>query len=129
MSLHFNKDLKMEYSWLPKGITSSFINQIHYESKSIISAFWSDGEYICEIIDSTVNSIIFGSFLWILKYFLKMRNLYDNDKSVVILDNASYHTSKQKIRIFKYLCLNVQILPPYSPTLDPVEVFFKTYLE
>ena len=46
MSLAFNKDLKKENSWFPKGIASSIINQTNIKSKSLISAFWYDGEYV-----------------------------------------------------------------------------------
>ena len=70
MNHDFNKDLKSDYSWLPKGVTSSIVNQIHSGSNSLITAFWSDGEFICAVLNSTVNSDWFQAFLWIIKYFL-----------------------------------------------------------
>ena len=58
----FNKDIKMQYGWLPKGITSAIINQIHQGSKSMLTALWSDGEYIWAVINYTVNSQCFQDF-------------------------------------------------------------------
>ena len=58
----FNHNLKMEYSWLPKGITSAIINQNYSGSKSLIVAYCSDGEYLWMALKETVNSEIFWVF-------------------------------------------------------------------
>ena len=80
MSLIFNKDLRMDYIWFAKGITSTIINQIHSGSKGLIAAFWSDGESICACLNQTVNSEWFKAFLWILKKNFKMLKLIMNAK-------------------------------------------------
>ena len=125
MNQAFNKDIKMEYSWLPKGITSAIVNQIHSCNKSMLAAFWSDGEYIWALINRTVCTQVFENFLCILKYFLQMRELHSKNKSVIILDNAPYHWSKITNERMKNLNLNILFLPPYSPILAPIEIFFK----
>ena len=79
----------MEYSWLPKGVTSSIINQLYYESTSMLTAFWSDGEYIWVILNDTVNSTRFSDFLWIVWYFLDLMDLNTPDKTIILLDNAA----------------------------------------
>ena len=125
MSQVSNKDIKKEYSWLPKGVTSAIINQIHSGSKSLITAFWSDGEFLWAMLDKTVKSDWFQWFLCILKYFLKLRKLDMYGDSVIMLDNASYHTAFDTQDIMKKLGMKVCFLPPYSPVLAPVEQFFK----
>ena len=125
MNHDFNKDLKRDYSWLPKGVTSSIVNQIHSGSNSLITAFWSDGEFICAVLNSTVNSDRFQAFLWIIKYFLELRKIDVISKSIIMLDNAPYHWSKRTKEIMQKLELNISFLPPYSPILTPVEQFFK----
>ena len=90
----FNRDLKMEYSWLPKGRTSAIINQIYRGSKSMINAFWSDGECIWVILNENVNSDCFQDFLSILNYFLELRNLNSSEKTLIMVDNAAYHSSR-----------------------------------
>ena len=59
MSLVFNRNLKIEYSWLSRGITSSIINQTYSGRNSMIAAFCSDGQYICALINDTINSQCF----------------------------------------------------------------------
>ena len=121
----FNKDLKMEYSWLPKGVTSSIINQFYCGSTSMLTAFWSDGEYIWVILNDTVNSTRFSDFLWIVRYFLDLMDLNTPDKTIILLDNAAYHRSYETKEKLKELNLNTIFLPPYSPVFAQVEQYFK----
>ena len=125
MNLVFNRDLKMEYSWLPKGITSAIVNQLHSGSRGLIATFCSDGEFLCVWINKTVNSEWFASFLWILKYFLKLRRINYEDNVKIMLYNAPYHSSIATKEIIKKLRLSFFFLPPYSPALAPVEQFLK----
>ena len=69
MNLVFNKDLKMNYSWLPKGFASSVISDVYIGSKSLITKFWYDGEY-CVTLNQTVDSEWFQGFIWIVKFLL-----------------------------------------------------------
>jgi transposase len=53
-------------------------------------------------------------------------------KSVLVMDNASFHHTEK----IKDMCLNVSVnlayLPPYSPDLNPIEEFFaelKAYIK
>ena len=125
MNRVFNKDIKIEYSWLPKGVTSAIVNQLHTGSKSMLAAFCSDGEYIWAVINRTVDSEIFCEFLWIVNYFLELRKLNWKDKSVIVIDNAPYHWSSRTTDKMIGLDLNIKYLPPYSPMLAPVEGLFK----
>ena len=125
MNLVFNKDLKMNYSWLPKGFASSIINDVYIGSKSLITAFWSDGEYICATLNQTVDSEWFQGFIWIVKFLLNFRKKEINNGIVLMLDNASYHSSKNTKERLVNLEFNTKFLPPYSPNLAPVEQFFK----
>ena len=42
-----------------------------------------------------------------------------------MLDNAPIHLSKETQAIFRQISLPTLFLPPYSPTLAPVELFFR----
>ena len=125
MNLVFNEDLKMNYSWLPKGISASIINDAYIGSKNLITAFWSDGEYIWATVNTTVNSEWFKGFIWIVVHLLNSRRNIINKDALLMLDNASYHTSKDTKEKLINLGLNVNFLSPYSPILAPVEQFFK----
>ena len=124
MKHHFSRLLKCNYSWLPKGFTSSIINLNARGTCSMIAALCSDGEFILQIVRSTINQEIFQNFIWIMNFILK-NSIKDQIENVIInLDNASIHTSKQTKKLLYALKLKVSYLPPYSPKLAPVELFF-----
>ena len=125
MSQASNKEIKKEYSWLPKGITSQIINQHYSGRKSLIARSWSDGEFMWAMLNKTVNSNWFQQFLWIMKYILKLRKLGMYGEYVIKLDNASYHTASDTKSAMEKLGMNVWFLPPYSPVFAPVEWIFK----
>ena len=63
--------------------------------------------------------------MWIIKYFLKIRKINYQRNAIVVLDNASYHSSKNTRDKLVDLCFNAKYLPPYSPTFVLVEQLFK----
>ena len=54
------------------------------------------------------------------------------DKSVVVLDNARAHYQEEALDLIEEKGASVLFLPPYSPDLNPIEMFwakFTTYLK
>ena len=125
MKQAFNRDWRKNYSWLPKGITNEIVNLKIKGSWSLIAGIWSDGQFLCMIVHTNVSSQIFQHYLSILKYALKARRDIESKNVLICLDNASTHTASNTIWRIKELELNVMFLPPYSPSLAPVELFFK----
>ena len=121
----FNRSLKNNYSWMPKGITNSIINDTAKGRWSIIAAICSNGEYLIQIFLSTVDSEKYQQFIWILNFAIKAI-LKNKHKDVIVwCDNASVHSSDSTKKLFDYLNLNIFYLPPYCPHLAPVELLFK----
>ena len=56
MNDHFSRDLKRQYSWLPKGVTSSIIWNTLTGRWSMFTAITSNGEFLSLIVDDTGNS-------------------------------------------------------------------------
>ena len=46
---------------------------------------------------------------------------------VVILDNASFHKSQETQRLIESAGCRVLFLPPYSPDLNPIEIFWANF--
>ena len=124
MKHHFNRSLKFNYSWFPKGINSQIININVKGTWSIISALFSNWQFLVQIVKSTVNQDIFHECTWILYYWLKFYLKEDLQKVLLILDNASTYSSIQTHRLFSLLELRISYLPPYSPKLAAVELLF-----
>ena len=125
MSHLFNKETKSEYSWIPKGCTSPIINSTITGSLSMISAFCSNGEFLCSCYQSTVDSDVFCDFIKLLKYTLSKWNINIKSQVLIVLDNAPYHWSSKTVEFLRHHEINVQFLPPYCPSLAPVETLFK----
>ena len=124
MRLHFNRSLRSNYSWLPKGINSQIVNLNVKGTWSIISAIWSNGEYFIQIVKSTINQEIFQEFIWMVYYCLKTILKNELENAVFILDNATIHSSLKTQKLFTLLKLNIDYLPPYSPKLAAIELLF-----
>ena len=125
MRLAFNRSLVNNYSWLPKGTSSSILNINAKGQWSIIAAICCDGECLIQIFKSTINSELFQQFLCILNYVLKTTNKIWIKNVVLNLDNASIHSSEKTKKLFELMKYNVNYLPPYCPHLAPVELLFK----
>ena len=71
------------------------------------------------IYEGTANSkliyVYFKSILPKLKF-----------KSVIIMDNASIHKSRELKKLFKKYNHKLIFLPPYSPDLNPIEQLWGT---
>ena len=125
MNEYFNRNLNRQYSWLPKGVTSSVVWPTITGRWSTISWILSNNEFLSLIVDDTGDSNKFCKFLCILKYALNFINAKLYSKWNIIIDNTSTHRAKQTSITLKRLNFNVMFLPPYSPILAPIELFFR----
>ena len=89
----FNRDLKNNYAWLPKGISSKVINIMTFGRCTLISAVFSDGNFIWMMVQDTVKSKKFCRFLQILKYVPKQSKVELMANISITLGNAPVHTS------------------------------------
>jgi transposase len=83
------------------------------------------------------NTVIFGAMSGLkkvimyapkaeMKSFRKfLKKLSEFGKSVLVLDNASWHRSKKVVEYAKNLGIILYFLPPYSPELNPIEQLWK----
>ena len=115
----------MQYSWLPKGVTNSIICTVASGRWSIISAILSNGEFLCLITDVTGNSKKFWEFLCILIYAIDFVKMWSISEWIITLDNAPTHKAKRFFETIANLNINAIFLPPYSPMLAPIELFFR----
>ena len=119
------RDLKQQYSWLPKGYGSQIFNILASNSWSLISALGSDGNFLNMIVPWSVDSSIFCKFLRILNNSISKNKDFQKNKIVWILDNASIHQSVNTHNVMNQIGITTMFLPPYTPTLAPVELYFR----
>ena len=91
----------------------------------MITAILSNGEFLSLILEDTGNSDKFWKFLLILKYAICYVMKIRETEWIVVLDNAKIHHSNITLKTMKALGFTIMFLPAYSPSLAPVELFFR----
>jgi len=67
------------------------------------------------LFETTINTLIFNQ--WVLQDLMpKLPH-----KSIIILDNATFHKGEEMINALESVGHTILYLPPYSPDLNPIE--------
>ena len=120
----FSRLTKKNYSWIPKGKAQIIKNICFRNSCSLVTAITSSGSVIAAKPSGWVNSKLFIIFLKELIRFIKETEQVEQQKVLILLDNASIHRSGEGKEILENENLNVAYIPQYSPELAPIEHYF-----
>ena len=105
-----------EYGYALRGVkVNGKIQGKKYERLSMVAAKCGDDiigryEYTCNM-----NARLFE--LWFCEVLLKLISV----RSVIIMDNASWHRKKVLRKLAEVAGCRVIFLPPYSPDFNPIE--------
>lgn len=69
----------------------------------------------CGICNFNVDTDVFN--VWVINFLIP----HLPQKSVIILDNATFHKSEKTKSLFQNNGHILEYLPPYSPDLNPIE--------
>ncbi|GFG19955.1 hypothetical protein IFM5058_10397 [Aspergillus udagawae] len=116
--------------WSPLGVTPTQISRFHRDQRyQILPAYTQDGILLFEVFQGSTDAAVFESFI---KRLLEHCGRWPQPKSVLIMDNASFHRSKHIEQMCRDAGVKLVYLPPYSPDLNPIEEFFaelKAYIK
>ena len=91
---------------------------MRYARESFIAA-QRDGQILSPFCyRGTCNTDLFN--LWLKDFLVPALN----PGQVVIMDNAAFHKSKETKRLVEQAGCRILFLPPYSPDLNPIELFW-----
>jgi transposase len=76
---------------------------------------------LCRVFQGSTDASFFEDFI---EELLQHCGKWPEPKSVLIMDNASFHHSKQVEQMCSEKGVKLVYLPPYSPDLNPIEEFF-----
>jgi transposase len=86
-----------------------------------VPAYAQDGIVLARIFQGSTDSTIYKDFI---EQLLHHCGKWPAPKSVLVMDNASFHHTDR----IKQMCMEAGVklvyLPPYSPDLNPIEEFF-----
>lgn len=114
-----------KYGYSKKGTKAKVARWLaSRERTSLLPAYTTDGVIASITFTGTCNADIFEDF--VLETVLPLCNPYPAPRSVIVMDNASIHHAERE-RIEEICAARgvwVRYLPPYSPDLNPIELFF-----
>ena len=87
-------------------------------------AICSNGAFVCLLISETINSNNFIWFLKILNQWLLSNNNFGYEDTLILIDNASIHKSKETKTILDKVCWKIIYLSVYSTDFAPIEMCF-----
>ena len=120
----FNRSLKQMYSWLPKGKGGSIVHESWKGRSSLLLGVWAAGGWVGMVKSGTVKSREFLVFAKILERIIRSWISNENRQLVILLDNAPTHSSRSAMNVYGDMSSRFMFLPPYSPEVAPVELYF-----
>lgn len=129
---------------LPEGTKVWFLDEVYFEFASKISRTWGEKgqkifvktngskqkECVIGVIEPYEGESFFLQWDWIdssvVSCFLKeLSEKYPENKHIVIIDNATYHTTQGKEDYPLPENVELMFLPPYSPDYNLIENLWK----
>lgn len=116
--------------WSPLGVAPVQVARLHRSRRyQILPAYAQDGIVLARVFQGSTDSIVFEDFI---EQLLHHCGRWPEPKSVLIMDNASFHHSDKIEQLCAEAGVKLLYLPPYSPDLNPIEEFFaelKTFIK
>ena len=109
-------------AWAPLGITPVQVSRFHRGQRyQILPAYAQDGILLSRIFRGSTDAAIFEDFI---EQLLHHCGKFPEPKSVLIMDNASFHRGDRIDQLCFEAAVKIMYLPPYSPDLNPIEEMF-----
>ncbi len=108
--------------WSPLGLAPVQVARFHHERRyQILPAYAQDGIVLSRIFQGSTDSSVFEDFI---EQLLAHCGRWPEPKSVLVMDNTSFHHSERVAQLCSEAGVKLVYLPPYSPDLNPIEEFF-----
>lgn len=93
-----------------------------------VDSQYSECTVLSRVFRGSTDTSVFQDFI---DQLLRHCGRWSEPKSVLVMDNASFHHSERITKICADAGVKLVYLPPYSPDLNPIEEFFaelKTFI-
>jgi transposase len=87
----------------------------------ILPAYAQDGVVLARVFQGSTDAAVFEDFI---EQLLTHCGRWPEPKSVLVMDNASFHHTERLEQICTDAGVKLMYLPTYSPDLNPIEEFF-----
>ncbi|KAM5528950.1 hypothetical protein FOXYSP1_16794 [Fusarium oxysporum f. sp. phaseoli] len=108
--------------WAPSGVTPIQVGRFNREQRyQILAAYTQDGIELARVYPGSTDAALFKDFI---EQLLHGCGRWPQPKSVLIMDNASFHHNDELEPICADAGVELLYLPPYSPDFNPIEEYF-----
>lgn len=97
------------------------ISGLRYARESFIAAKIESRILAPFCYKGTCDTLLFN--LWLRDFLIPELK----PGQVVIMDNATFHKSKEALNLIEKAGCRILFLPPYSPDLNPIEIFWSNF--
>ena len=113
--------------WRVKGTTNS-VNTLQINPRiSMIVGIDTLGNLYCSLTQSNSNATVMRVFFIDLVRTLDKERPNWRNTTIVLIDNAPYHSAKASLKLFEQLKIPVMFLGPHSYDAAPCELFFAKF--
>jgi transposase len=103
------------------GRNSCIITGYRDQRYQILPAYAQDGIVLSRVFKGSTDASVFEDFI---EQLLQHCGKWPEPKSVLVMDNASFHHSDRIKQMCSETGVKLVYLPPYSPDLNPIEEYF-----
>jgi transposase len=108
--------------WSPRGVTPVQLSEFQRGQRyQILPAYAQDGITLSQVFQGSTDSTVFEGYI---KQLLHHCGRWPAPKSVLVIDNTSFHHTDRIKQIYSDTGVKLVYLPPYSPDLNSIEEFF-----
>lgn len=110
------------WGWSLKGTTPVLVTKFSRGKRwHILPAYTQDGIILRRVYQGSTDSALFEDFI---AQLLHHCGRYPEPRSVIVMDNASWHLSSKIRSMCDEAGVIVELLSPYSPDFNPIEEYF-----
>jgi transposase len=110
------------WGWSPKRSSPVQITRFGRGKRwHILPAYAQDGIMLRRVYQESTNTDLFEDFIGHLLHYC---GRYPEPKSVIVMDNASWHHSEKILQMCRDAGVGVEFLSPHSPDFNPIEEYF-----
>lgn len=112
-------NIKNEYGWAPRGVTIVDDRKGKPTEKINLIAGLLDNHLLAPLTyECHTDTTVFNT--WLAECLIPVLP----DHSIIVMDNATFHKSKETLKIITDNGHQLLFLPTYSPDLNPIEKFW-----
>lgn len=110
------------WGWSPKGTSPVEVTKFSRGKRwQILPAYTQEGILLRRVYQGSTDTALFEDFI---EQLLHCCGRYPEPRSVIIMDNASWHNLEKIREMCKRAGVILKFLCPYSPDFNPIEEYF-----